>query len=938
MLTKMTAGFRWLILAACALCAGMAAVSCTGANDPVTPAPNGTAGSPSAGTGGMSSVAGSSGTAGTGTGQCPVGTAPCGGACVNPSTDASNCGSCGNVCGGTQTCVNGGCACPTPLLACGMACANTMTDVANCGACGAACVAGQVCSGSCMCQAGLTACGTSCANTLSDGANCGMCGTACAAATPLCSAGACVATCPAGRTQCGTGCVDAAAFQTDPLNCGTCGKACGAGQTCTAGSCGCPQGQTDCNGTCVDVMTSIGNCGMCGKACAGGAACTGGVCGCPSGQASCGGSCVDTLVNTAHCGGCDKPCATGSTCSAGKCSEGSRPANCPAAASLLSDFEEGTGVLVKQGGRDGWWYVYADTSAGSQTPASSNMAVAAALLSPAGGDCNKYAMHSTASGHPSYVGFGATLSPGTSASTKKAVSLETYTGISFRAKSGSGTAPPIWFELLNKETQPGASCPDCGSGDLSGSAKYPNVDAFNTRGRLLDGIGTEWKTFTLPFNTLAPRYLPSDCVAGVTCEAPAFNPKSTLGLQFSLYDQFNTSGKYDLWIDDVNLTTGDAGVPPLTQTGSKTFPRDAAMANGCTKPTGASGKQLIEAFQRWKTTFVTNDQGNLRVKRPEASNDTVSEGIAYGMLIAVYMGDRTLFDGLWAYWKAHPAGGTTGAMGNNLLMLWKIPGGNGSATDADEDAAFALIQASRQWDASYLDEAKAILAQIAYNEVEGGTTLKPGNNFGGAALTNPSYFAPAYYREFAKVDTGNAGVWNAVVTSSYKFLNAIEGSNGLVPAWCGSNCTTRGGGGYADADKYQYDSHRTPWRMALDVCWNNNADAKDYVSKVTNFFVGASDTEGMGALADLYEGSGSACSGCSQSAQANSMSIIGTAAAGAMATGNAAHAAFLNRAYQFLLDASYTSDPTFKAGGYTYYNATVGLLTALTLSGNFNNF
>ncbi len=152
----------------------------------------------------------------------------------------------------------------------------------------------------------------------------------------------------------------------------------------------------------------------------------------------------------------------GSTCMAGTCSAGSRPAGCPAAAALLSDFEEGTGVLVKQGGRDGWWYVFADTSAGSQTPASSNMAVAAALLSPAGGDCNKYAMHSTASGHPSYVGFGATLSPGTSASTKKVVSLETYTGVSFKAKSGSGTAPPIWFEFLNKETQPGASCPDCG--------------------------------------------------------------------------------------------------------------------------------------------------------------------------------------------------------------------------------------------------------------------------------------------------------------------------------------------------------------------------------------------------------------------------------------------------------------------------------------------
>jgi len=601
-----------------------------------------------------------------------------------------------------------------------------------------------------------------------------------------------------------------------------------------------------------------------------------------------------------------------------------RPTNCPAAATLLSDFEEGSAVLVKQGGRDGWWYVYADTATGTQTPASSTGAVAAALLNPPGGDCNKYAFHSTATGHPQYVGFGATLSPGATAATKKAVPLDAYTGVSFKIKSGSGTQPPIWFEFLNKETQPS---------DLSGTATNNQVDMYNTRGRLLSSIGSDWTTVTLPFSTLAPRYLPSGCTAGVKCEAPAFNAKSALGLQFSLYDQFDTSGKYDLWIDDVNLVTGDTGYPALTQTagGTKPFPRDAAMANGCVKPTGASGKQLIEAYQRWKATFVTNDQGNLRVKRPEANNDTVSEGIAYGMLIAAFMNDQSLFDGLWAYWKAHPASG--------LLMTWQIPGGSGSATDADEDAAFALIQASKQWGGSYLNDAKSLLAQIASNEIEKTTNVvKPGNQFGGSDLTNPSYFAPAYYRVFATVDTANASVWNGAVTSSYTFLNAIEGTNGLVPAWCQNSCSTRGGGSYADADKYQYDSHRTPWRMALDVCWNNSADAKTYVNKVVSFFVSQSDAQGLGALADLYDGSGTVCASCSQKARANSMSIIGTAAVGAMASGNTAHRAFLDRAYQFLLDASYTADPTFKTGGYTYYNATVGLLTALTLTGNFNSF
>ena len=142
----------------------------------------------------------------------------------------------------------------------------------------------------------------------------------------------------------------------------------------------------------------------------------------------------------------------------------------------------------------------------------------------------------------------------------------------------------------------------------------------------------------------------------------------------------------------MTLTTGDAGLPTLTQSaGAFMFPADKAMGT-CTKPTGASGKALIEAYQLWKTTFVAADGANFRVRRPEASDDTVSEGIGYGMLIAVNMNDKPLFDGLWGYWKAHAAANT-----NGVLMNWKIPGGDNSATDADEDAAFALVQASKQW-------------------------------------------------------------------------------------------------------------------------------------------------------------------------------------------------------------------------------------------------
>ena len=60
---------------------------------------------------------------------------------------------------------------------------------------------------------------------------------------------------------------------------------------------------------------------------------------------------------------------------------------------------------------------------------------------------------------------------------------------------------------------------------------------------------------------------------------------------------------------------------------------------------------------------------------------------------------------------------------------------------------------------------------------------------------------------------------------------------------------------------------------------------------------------------------------------------MGSTAAGA--------ASFRDRAWQFLLGGQYTDNPTFKVGtattrpGYTYYNATVGLIAMMTMSGNF---
>src|SRR5262245_35113518 len=205
-----------------------------------------------------------------------------------------------------------------------------------------------------------------------------------------------------------------------------------------------------------------------------------------------------------------------------------------------------------------------------------------------------------------------------------------------------------------------------------------------------------------------------------------------------------------------------------------------------------------------------------------------------------------------------------------------------------------------------------------------GSYIKAGSNYNASAITNPSYFAPAFYRAFGSS-------WNSLADNSYTLLNAsLQGrSNGLVAAWCtGGSCSGPASNGGADDMRYQYDSHRIPWRIGLDYCWNGTAAAKTYLDKIVGFFAGKA-ANGAGRVFDIYELSGTETG----NAAVNSGSAIGTAASGAMS--NTQYSTFMNNGFQLVLDLlnrgeigdrlAASSNPVTKSG-YSYFNATVGLL------------
>jgi endo-1,4-beta-D-glucanase Y len=279
-------------------------------------------------------------------------------------------------------------------------------------------------------------------------------------------------------------------------------------------------------------------------------------------------------------------------------------------------------------------------------------------------------------------------------------------------------------------------------------------------------------------------------------------------------------------------------------------------------------------------------------------------------------------------WCLGSGGGTTGAA---------CPASGGTATDADEDAAFALLQAEKVWGGgNYKAAAVMMIADIWNYDIDGtGTKLpKGGSQYGSpaTAVTSASYFAPAYYLSFLAVDANHD--WKAVYTAVYEVIGGtILGSNGLIPGWCSGTCTVAASNGALTDIDYQYDSHRIPMRIGMDFCYNATTAAKTYTAKTTAFFAGQG-ANGLGYIQDMYTPSGSPVTGAAY----NSASIIGTAAVGAMASGNQA---FLNSAYQAVFDTITRGSmaPVYPTGktDYSYYNATVGLLTALIMTGNFTH-
>ncbi len=229
--------------------------------------------------------------------------------------------------------------------------------------------------------------------------------------------------------------------------------------------------------------------------------------------------------------------------------------------------------------------------------------------------------------------------------------------------------------------------------------------------------------------------------------------------------------------------------------------------------------QASHAAARFFDGYVEPDG---RVVRHDQGDDTVSEGQAYAMLIAVATTDRAKFDSTWNWSKKN-------LLQPNGLFAWKWKDGKvvdpQPATDADLDTARALSLASSHFkDDKYAKDARDVAKAIAENELAYQGDGRPVIIAGPWAhqlpyYTNPSYHSPRAEQEISKL-TGDRR-WAEVTKRQREIIDQLDGAPDkplLPPDWAtvslSGAATPSSPPRSSSPVKYSWDAVRTPIRLA----------------------------------------------------------------------------------------------------------------------------
>jgi len=253
------------------------------------------------------------------------------------------------------------------------------------------------------------------------------------------------------------------------------------------------------------------------------------------------------------------------------------------------------------------------------------------------------------------------------------------------------------------------------------------------------------------------------------------------------------------------------------------------------------------ATQRIYFEAGSNSNGPLAYVSDVLHNDVRSEGISYGMMIAVQMDKKREFDAIWNWALSfmyvnnpeHPSEG---------YFSWSLkrdgtPNSETPAPDGEEYMVMALYFASGRWGNgegiyNYRAWADKILTAVRHHPSKTGPTkfgprtvhsmvnedhrmIRFVPNYGRVDFTDPSYHLPAFYDLWALWGPeGDRSFWAAAAdTSRNFFLRVTHPKTGLAPDYANFDGTPYATKNNPRSGNFSFDARRTQMNWAVDWSW-----------------------------------------------------------------------------------------------------------------------
>ncbi|NME68660.1 glycosyl hydrolase family 8 [Flammeovirga aprica] len=400
------------------------------------------------------------------------------------------------------------------------------------------------------------------------------------------------------------------------------------------------------------------------------------------------------------------------------------------------------------------------------------------------------------------------------------------------------------------------------------------------------------------------------------------------------------------WISFVR--TGDIPPPPAPPV----LPSQGAFYTGnyrnMFKEAGFTQQQIDAKINEVYQQLFYGDDATERVYYPKGTdeayildidnNDVRSEGMSYGMMIAVQMNKQEEFDRMWKFAKTHMQHGPGNREG---YFRWIVDAsGNeldpNTASDGEIYFVTALYFASVRFGDrggiyNYRAEADYILEQIMnkgwpHNQIIGSVPnmfneekkvcFVPYAN--ASTYTDPSYFLPSFYEVWGIMANTNQQYWkDAADVARDFFQSAAHPTTGLMPDYSNYDGSPTGG----HKEDFVVDAWRCAMNVAMDYAWFKKDEREKVVTdNIQDFFY----SEGIYSYSSGYTLNGNPLPGTNYQA----VGLVACNAMTALASTDA-------KAWEFI-NALWDRAPT--TGRYRYYDGLLQMMCLLHLSGNFKAY